>query len=185
MLLQAVRGSYTLSEAHEVEYYDTPPATIGSGSAPRTLSRFMVFLLNQQITPVFSVPRKPFSQASIEGNNSVFARKFWNSQTFRSLRALDRRLEWFNASSQRYTGYEPPPRAARRKAFSPRVYFIRQVRETPDRPGSAAIDVLNEKIALPVSYANYFVLAEWNLRTERLTVFFEKDGKPTDRKSVV
>lgn len=144
---------------------DNAPATIGSGSAPRTLSRFMVFLLNQQITPVFSVPRKPFSQASIEGNNSVFARKFWNSQTFRSLRALDRRLEWFNASSQRYTGYEPPPRAARRKAFSPRVYFIRQVRETPDRPGSAAIDVLNEKIALPVSYANYFVLAEWNLRT--------------------
>ena len=29
-----------------------------------------------------------------------------------------------------------------------------------------------------------FVLAEWNLRTERLTVFFEKDCKPTRIKSV-
>lgn len=183
-LITGLQRCFKRFETPDVVKVDNAPATIGSGSAPRTLSRFMVFLLNQQITPVFSVPRKPFSQASIEGNNSVFARKFWNSQTFRSLRALDRRLEWFNASSQRYTGYEPPPRTARRKAFSPRVYFIRQVRETPDRPGSAAIDVLNEKIALPVSYANYFVLAEWNLRTERLTVFFEKDGKPTRIKSV-
>jgi hypothetical protein len=44
--------------------------------------------------------------------------------------------------------------------------------------------VLNEKIALPASYTNYFVLAEWNLKNERLTVFFEKDGKPTRIKSV-
>ncbi len=54
----------------------------------------------------------------------------------------------------------------------------------PDRPGSAAIDVLNEQIALPASYTNYLVLAEWNLKTERLTVFFEKDGTPTRIKSV-
>ena len=39
----------------------------------------MHFLLQHQVVPIYSVPRKPFSQASIEGNNSVFARKFWRA----------------------------------------------------------------------------------------------------------
>lgn len=171
-------------ETPDVVKVDNGPAALGSGSAKRTVSRFMVFLLEQHITPVFSVPKKPFSQASIEGNNSVFARKFWNTQTFKSLRMLDRRLGWFNTSSQRYTGYEPPSqkRPSRTKSFVPKVYFIRQVREDPDH--GPCIDVLNEKIVLPVSYTNYFVLAEWNLKTERLAIFFEKDRQSKRTKSM-
>ncbi len=144
----------------------------------------MHFLLTRQILPVFSVPRKPFSQASIEGNNSVFARKFWKTQTFGSLRSLDRRLEWFTASSQRYPDYEPPPPRPSPPTFIPKVYFIRQVREHPDRPRTGYIDVLHEPIPLPVSYVSYFVLAEWHLETERLTIWFEKDAISKRIKSV-
>lgn len=183
-LLRGCAAFFQRFETPDVLKVDNCGAAIGSGSAPRALSRFMHFLLSRRILPVFSVPRKPFSQASIEGNNSVFARKFWNTQTFRSLRSLDCRLEWFNASSQRYAGYAAPPPPRAPEPFVPTVYFIRQVREHPDRPATGYIDVVNEPIALPQSYVNYFVLAEWNLQTERLRIWFEQDSTPKRIKSV-
>lgn len=183
-LIRACEAFFQRFETPAVLKVDNCAAAIGSSSGKRTLSRFVHFLLPRQILPVFSVPRKPFSQASIEGNNSVFARKFWKTQTFRSLRSLDRRLEWFNASSQRYTGYEPPLPPPSSPPFVPKVYFIRQVREHPDRPKTGYIDVLHEPIPLPVSYVNYFVLAEWNLHTERLAIWFEKEATAKRIKSV-
>ncbi|KXB06966.1 hypothetical protein AKJ51_02375 [candidate division MSBL1 archaeon SCGC-AAA382A20] len=87
---------------------DNAAATIGSMSGKRNVSRAMIFLLEKQIYPIFSVPRKPFSQASIEGNNSVFAKKFWNARQFDSVEDVDQQLEWFNKASLRYSGYKPP-----------------------------------------------------------------------------
>ncbi len=155
---------------------DNCAATIGSASGKRTLSRVICFLLNNQVIPIFAVPRKPFSQASIEGNNSVFARNFWNRRTFVSTADIDEQLDWFNTASETYTGYSRPKKAAaKKKNFVPKVYFIRQVAETD---GKAFINVLNEKVSLPLSYTNYFVLAEWNLQDQRLVIYFEKDLKP-------
>lgn len=151
-------------------------ATIGSASGKRTISQVVRFLLCNQVVPIFAVPRKPFSQASIEGNNSVFARKFWTKRKFTSLADVDMQLDWFNSSSETYTGYVRPNKpAVKKKNFVPRIYFIRQVAEDADK---GFINVLNEKISLPASYINYFVLAEWNLRKQCLVVYFEKDLKP-------
>jgi hypothetical protein len=36
---------------------------------------------------------------------------------------------------------------------------------------------LHEKIVLPKSYINYFVLAEWNLQKETLAIYFEKEHR--------
>lgn len=155
---------------------DNAPATIGSGSGKRTLSQVMLFLLAQQIVPIYAVPRKPFSQASIEGNNSVFARKFWRRHQFRSLRDLDRRLEWFNQASLIYTGYQRPSTSSLPRPFVPRVYFIRQVHEHPVTH-RGTIDILHEEITLPASYITYFVLAEWNLSTQTLSIYFEKNSR--------
>lgn len=153
-------------------------ATIGSASGKRNLSRTMKFLLKRQVIPIFSVPKKPFSQASIEGNNSVFARKFWNKIEFKSIGEIDKKLEWFNKSSQQYTEYQPPKEKKKiKRNFYPRVYFIRQVREDREQTGKSFIDVLNEKIFLPSSYINYFVLAEWELKEESLYIYFEKEQK--------
>jgi len=156
---------------------DNCGATIGSGSGQRTLSRFVCFLLSQQVIPIFSVPRKPFSQASIEGNNSVFARKFWNRRTFTSQRDVCQQLQWFNAASERYCEYGRPAQTKSRHSFVPYVYFIRQVAADENREGSAYISILNEKINLPQAYINYFVLARWNLQQERLEIYFEKELK--------
>ncbi len=160
-------------------------ATIGSASGRRNISQVMYFLLKTQVIPIFAVPRKPFSQASIEGNNSVFSRKFWNRIQFQSGEEVDEKLEWFNVSSQEYMGYKPPQKVREpKKNFVPRVYFIRQVHEEKET-SKAFIDVLNEKIFLPVSYINYFVLAEWNLRYEKLSIYFEKEQKQKLIKTLV
>jgi hypothetical protein len=154
---------------------DNCGATIGSGSSPRRLSRFVCFLLREQVIPIFSVPRKPFSQASIEGNNSVFSRKFWNQRQFTSRSDVRRQLEWFNKASVCYSGYCQPTQAKdNKKEFVPQIYFIRQVAaEAGARSGF--INVLNEKISLPAAYISYFVLARWDLSAERLQIYFEKE----------
>ena len=155
---------------------DNAAATIGTRFAKRTISGTVAFLLGRQVHPIFAVPRRPFSQASIEGNNSVFARKFWNRCKFESVADIDEQLEWFNESSLRYTGYQPPTQQTgdKDKTFVPVVYFLRQVREQPDS-GDATIEVLNEHIRLAASYVNYFVLAKWHLLDETLTVYLEKE----------
>ncbi|MEW6621511.1 MAG: hypothetical protein AB1422_19620, partial [bacterium] len=157
---------------------DNSLATIGSASGKRNISRTMKFLLENQVIPIFSVPRRPFSQASIEGNNSVFSRKFWKRFDFKSISEIDEKLEWFNLSSQRYTGYQPPESKPKREGdFVPKIYFLRQVKEDKEQTHKAFIDVLNEKVFLPESYINYFVLAEWNLKEEQLYIYFEKEQK--------
>lgn len=155
---------------------DNALAMIGSASGKRNISQVMSYLLQNQVVPIFAVPRKPFSQASIEGNNSVFSRKFWNRIEFKSIQEVDMKLEWFNKSSAQYLGYQRPNKKSRKnKNFIPRIYFIRQVKENKEQTGKAYIDILNEKVFLPKSYINYFVLSEWNLEPEQLYIYFEKE----------
>jgi len=155
---------------------DNAAAHIGSHSGKRNISRVMAFLLEHEIIPVFTVPRRPFTQASIEGNNSVFSRKFWNQRTFSSVEEIDTQLEWFNQDSKRYTGYQPPSVELRpQQPFKPKVYFLRQVRESSGSDSYGTINILNENINLPTAYINLFVLAEWNLIQEQLFVYLEKD----------
>ena len=158
---------------------DNSLATIGSASGKRNISKAMKFLLKNQVIPIFAVPRKPFSQASIEGNNSVFSRKFWNRIEFKSVKEVDEKLEWFNKSSEQYLNYQRPPKEkSKKKNFIPKIYFIRQVKEDKEKTKKAFIDILNEKVFLSQSYINYFVLAEWNLKQEILYIYFEKEQNP-------
>lgn len=164
---------FKLFEKPDYIKVDNCAATIGSISGKRNISRAMKFLLKGQVIPIFAVPKKPFTQASIEGSNSVFSRKFWNRLKFSSVKEVDEKLKLFNESSRVYTGYEPPGREEEdRKDFKPKVYFLRQVKED-DKGGF--IDVLHENIYLPDSYINYFVLAEWDLEKEQLYVRFERE----------
>lgn len=163
-------------EYEKPDYIKVDNGAAMSGSAyignKRNISRFMKHMLDKGINPIFSVPRRPFSQASIEGNNSVFSRKFWNRRWFADISDVDVQLQWFNEASIRYTGYEKPERTSRRSKFEPKVYFIRQVRED-EKKESGYITVLNDNIRLEPSYINYFVLAEWDIEKEKLYVRYE------------
>jgi hypothetical protein len=155
---------------------DNGAATIGSISAKRCVSGFMVYLLKNRVIPIFSVPRKPFSQASIEGNNSVFSRFFWNRSFFNNVSEIDEQLEWFNKASLEYLRYEKPEKKSKKKGFIPRVYFLRQIGED-EQTGKGYIRVLNEIINLPKSYINFFVLTKWNLKEEVLYIYFERNKR--------
>ena len=170
---------FTQFEVPDVLKVDNAATFSGTRSGKRSLSQTMIYLLNQKIIPVFSVPRRPFTQASIEGNNSVFARYFWNKRTFADIADVDMQLEWFNAASLRYTDYVRPGKAKSERAFKPKIYFLRQIHESQTTPGQGFINVTNEEILLPAVWINFFVLAEWNLETEMLTVFIEQDKKLT------
>ena len=116
-------------------------ATIGSASGKRSISETIAFLLKNQVIPIFAVPRRPFSQASIEGNNSVFARKFWNRIDFKSVEEVDEKIEWFNLSSERYLHYQRPKQQSKRKrSFTPKIYFTRQVKEDKEQANKPFIN---------------------------------------------
>jgi hypothetical protein len=151
-------------------------AMAGSPAHPRVISKVPLWYLSQKIIPIYAVPRKPFSQASIEGNNSVFARNFWKKIKFKSLKEVDKKLEWFNKSSERYLDYRKPKKNKSDKKFIPKIYFTRQVLEDQETK-KGFIEVTREKILLPKSYINYFVLAEWKLKPETLHIYFEKEQK--------
>jgi soluble P-type ATPase len=188
-------GTDTVKEAAQIVLMDDSYATlikvdncattIGSTSQKRNLSRVMRFLLSRQVNPIFSVPHKPFSQASIEGNNSIFSRKFWNRLRFKNLKEVDRKLEWFNLASAEYCGYRRSTQLKKKtKKFIPKVYFLRQV-QTAAETRRVYIEVLHEKIFLPSAYLHYFVLAEWNLKKEKLLIRFEKEQKSRVIKELV
>lgn len=166
-------------EKPQVVKLDNGFAFAGSGPWPRVLNSVVLFLLKEKIIPVFTAPRKPWNQASVEGANSIFSRKFWNRFEFKNLNDIDYHLGHFNDSYERYTGYQKPKRLEPRpKRFIPKVYFIRKVYEHPQKK-RGYIDILKEQILLPKAYINMFVLAEWRLTSDKLFVYFEDNKKAT------
>ena len=174
-IIRCSEGFFKQFEKPDVIKMDNGFAMAGTAPQPGTLSQVPLWILAQKIIPIYAVPRKPFSQASIEGNNSVFSRKFWNKHIFNSPEAVDELLATFNDASLRYLGYQKPTESPAPLNFTPKVLFLRQVQL---REKKAGILLASKVFELPDEYINYFVFAEWNLLTEQLTVFLEKDLKP-------
>lgn len=109
---------------------DISTATIRSRLHKRTISDVMAYLLERKVHPVFSVHRKPATQASIEVSNSLFSRKLWNRHQFQGLEENDQRLVVFNENTREYLRYSSPAgEETTTTEFIPKVYFLRQVRE--------------------------------------------------------
>jgi hypothetical protein len=171
------KGFFQRFEKPEAIKVDNGFAFASAGPQARTLNAFALFLLKNKIIPLFTAPRKPWNQASIEGANSIFSRKFWHRERYTSLEMIDQRLSWFNKSYQNYLGYIAPSRNPRRKkAFVPEVYFIRKVYQD-EQTKKAFVEILKESITLPKPYLGMFVLAQWNIKRNRLRIFYEKEMK--------
>lgn len=157
---------------------DNDLAFIGSNSAKRTISKTVKYLFDKKIIPIFTNPRSPWNNGSVEGSNSVFARNFWNKFEFNSIDDIDLKLDLFNQSSLEYSDYEQNEfENKRNKNFIPQIYFIRKAYENQRKNGKGEINILNEKIELPGEYINLYTLSEWNLKSEMLYVYFENEGK--------
>ena len=146
----------------------------GPSSKERFLSKVVLFLLLHNIIPIFTAPRKPWNQASIEGSNSVFSRKFWNRGPFASVAETDRRLADFNLSYQRYLNYQRPDSFKENKNFSYCVYFIRKIYQVPEGT-SGYIQIGSKRIILDPSYINLFTLSKWDLEKEMLYTYIQRE----------
>jgi hypothetical protein len=150
---------------------------IGTASGKRSLSKVVLMLLGMKILPIFTNPRSPWNNGSVEGSNSVFARNFWNKFIFNSTKDVDRKLESFNASSLNRSKFKKENfKQTIKKKFIPKIYFIRKVNYNKKNK-KGEINILNEKIYLPKAYINLFTISEWKLKTEILTIMFEKEQK--------
>ncbi|MEA3454123.1 MAG: hypothetical protein U9R12_04250, partial [Candidatus Caldatribacteriota bacterium] len=146
----------------------------GPSSKERFLSRVVLFLLVHNITPIFTAPRKPWNQASIEGANSIFSRKFWNRCHFESVSKIDSRLADFNLSYQRYLNYQRPDNPKENNNFSYCVYFIRKVYQEPDST-KGYIQIGSKRIILNPSYINLFTISKWDLEREILYTYIQRE----------
>ena len=157
---------------------DNDLAFIGSNSAERTISRTVKYLFDKKIIPIFTNPRSPWNNGSVEGSNSVFARNFWNKFEFTSIEDIDVKLQLFNQSSLEYSDYKQNEfKNKQDEKFIPQIYFIRKTYENRRKNNKGEIGILNEKIELPEEYINLYTLSKWNLKTEMLYVYFENNGK--------
>jgi hypothetical protein len=146
----------------------------GPSSKERFLSKVVLFLLLHNIIPIFTAPRKPWNQASIEGANSVFSRKFWNRCRFESVSEIDRRLADFNLSYQRYLNYQRPDSFKENKNFSYCVYLIRKIYQEPEST-KGYIQIGSKRIILDPSYINLFTLSKWDLEKEILYIYIQRE----------
>lgn len=155
---------------------DNDFAFAGAASKPRVVSKVSLFLMEKGVIPIFAVPRKPFSQGSVEGGNSVFGRKFWNRFEFEDEDEVGRRLDDFNDNYEEYLGYQKPRRVEENRHFKYCMYYIRKVYED-ERTRKGYVQIGSEKIFVNRGYIGLFVLVEWDLEKEMLTVCLQRESK--------
>ena len=169
----------------------------GAGQLVAHLGRFVKFLLNLNITPLFSAPYQSYTNPHIEGNNSTFARKVWMKKMFGSLQEIDRACGRFNAENERFFRWKFKEQLSRkslrylrpgqginaetlRSTKGKRVTFLRFVQRWAEEDGRCGIVLLNKFVPLPNPYNNQYVFVVINLETATLHVYSERDGISTE-----
>lgn len=144
------------------------------GKGARSVPRYVIFLLENQVIPVLGAIRSPWNQAHVEVSNSVFGKNFWNQCEFHSVAEVDERLAAFNECSKKRARWQAWKRTVSKDSFTPRICFIRKVEEDA-RGKQGVIPVASTWITLPKAYIGLFVFAEWNLKDEVLRIYFERE----------
>lgn len=169
----------------------------GAGQLVAHLGRFVKFLLNLNIIPLFSAPYQSYTNPHIEGNNSTFARKVWMRKMFGSLPEIDRECGRFNAENERFYRWRFKEQLSRtslrqlgpnqevatetlRSTKGKKVTFLRFVQRWIEENGRCGIVLLNKFVPLPDPYYNQYVFVVINLETATLHVYSEREGISTE-----
>jgi len=163
----------------------------GTASGKRALGKFLIFLLNLGITPLFASPSKPWTNPNVEGHNRVFNEKVWNTNHFLSLEQIDLECERFNKESAelfkfkysrlivnnqkvfRYLEKEQVINTEKLKTTKNKNIYFTRFTESLEGVKKSQIIVMNEIVTLPEKYAHQFVFVRWNLETEQLLIYSE------------
>ncbi len=169
----------------------------GGGRHPAVVSRFLKFVLNCHVTPLFAAPYRAYTNPHIEGYNRAFTEKLWRRHTFSTLRQVDRECARFNAESEEFFRFKFASRLKARglryrsttapiktetlvTARGKHICFIRFVENWKERNEEIGIVVLERFIELPAAYLNQYVFAALDLAQATLHVYSERDGHVTE-----
>jgi hypothetical protein len=169
----------------------------GGGRHPAVVSRFLTFLLNCHVTPLFAAPYRSYTNPHIEGHNRTFTEKLWARHTFTSLSAIDQECARFNAESEEFFQFRFAERLQAKglryrernaainmetlsTARGKHICFIRFVESWKERNDEIGIVVLERFIELPAAYLNQYVFASLDLATATLHVSSEHEGRGTE-----
>lgn len=169
----------------------------GTGAGEAHLGRFLKFLLNIGITPLFSSPYQSYTNPHIEGHNRTFTEKLWSTHHFTEFEEIDSECSRFNAESREYYEFAFKERLSQktlrylnpqiavstdilRSTKGKKICFIRFVQRWMEEDRISGVVILNRFIPLPESYVNQYVFATVNLETATLSVVEEHDGVSTE-----
>lgn len=163
----------------------------GTARGKRALGKFLIFLLNLGITPLFGAPSKPWTNPNVEGHNRVFDEKVWKTNHFTCLDQIDSECRRFNQESKelfkfkyaelivnngnifRYLEKGQRINTAKLESVkNKKIYFIRFV-ESVDGGKKSQIVIMNEIVSVQEKYNHQFVFTEWDLEKEQLTIYSE------------
>ena len=164
----------------------------GAVSRVAEVGRFLTFLLNLNIIPLFSAAYQSYTNPHVEGHNRTFTEKLWSKHHFTDIRQIDRECDRFNGESKEYFEHHFKERLSKqyirhltgssivdgdvlRSTKGKKICFIRFVdrwKESDDRIG---IVVMNCFVQIPEPYLNQYVLASLNLETATLHILSEYD----------
>ena len=180
----------------EVLKMDNDSAFGATLSHKQCRGRMTLFLLNIGIKPLYVAPRSPWNNGEVEGFNSVFSKKFWNTISFTDEREIDIEIKNFNMEYRKYSklinnniklttpkyiqdikGLDLENKhVSKFKADS--IYFLRIVRRKGEKGGRderGFIDLLGTKIHLKIDLINLFVLCELKINDQNLIISTEND----------
>lgn len=164
----------------------------GTGRGAATIGQFLKFLLNLNVTPLFSSPYQSYTNPHIEGNNRTVG-DLWAANHFTGTDMLDVEIARFNAEHEAYVRWKFKERLADaslrhlernervetdilRSTQGKKVVFIRFVERWRERGDQTGIVLLNRFVAIPDAFVGQYVLASVNLETATLSVIEEHDG---------
>ena len=180
----------------QVMRIDNATAFRGAIHHVAVIGRFLKFLLNSNVTPLFAAPYRSYTNPHIEGHNRTFTEKLWSKHTFTSLQAIDAECARFNAESEEFFRFKFAERlrakglryhrvgetinlACLATTRGKRIGFIRFVEIWKERNEEIGIVVLERFIELPGVYLKQYVFALLDLAAARLQVYSEIEGKAT------
>jgi len=120
---------------------------IGDFRYPRKFSRFIRLCLYVGIEVVFIAPSSPWMNGSIENFNNWFGAKFWDKETFTSLKAMGINLDKLPLTDGK-------------------IHFIRKV------DNKARINVLNEVFEVGKAFISEYVWATICLEKRKMGVYY-------------
>lgn len=180
----------------QVMRIDNATAFRGAIRHVTVIGRFLKFLLNSNVTPLFAAPYRSYTNPHIEGHNRTFTEKLGAKHTFTSLEAIDTECARFHAESEEFFRFKFAERLRaktlryRRSRVAVnlhtltttrgrRIGFIRFVERWSERNQEIGVVVLERFVDLPSACLNQYVFAQLDLAAARLQVYSEVDGQTT------